>query len=275
MNYKQSFNIIFFLTILFGYTSEISGQKGWELGGWLGTSLYNGDLNTEINLRNPGLALGIISRYNFNSRICYKASLNYGRVGADDSKSSNNFERNRNLSFRSNIYDFSQVIEFNFLEYIHGSRFKYFTPYLSGGLNMFYFNPTAKLGDTTYKLRNLGTEGQANGKEYNLLSFGIILGVGVKWDINYHYSLNIELSTRSLFTDYLDDVSTIYPNKAVLAAQRGEVAVALSDRSLVEGLGEFNRQRGDTKNKDNYTFFGLSFLRYFGRIDCPEISKIR
>lgn len=250
-------------------------QKGYEVGGWLGLSSYHGDLNPDINIGFPGFSAGIVGRYNFNTRVCFKTSLNYGFVRASDADSDNNFNRNRNLSFQSHLIDIAPVFEFNFLEYVHGSRTKYFTPYLLGGLNLFYFNPTAELEGDRFSLRGLGTEGQPVGKEYSPVSGGLVLGVGFKWDINYDYSINIELSTRLLFTDYLDDVSTVFPDKATLLARRGETAVALSDRSLIEGLGAVNRQRGDSTNNDSYTFVGIGIVKYFGWIDCPEISRIK
>lgn len=263
------------LVLLLVSAVESGAQKGYETGGWIGTSVYHGDLNPDINFKSPGLAAGIIGRYNFNSRICFKTSLNYGFVKGNDADSKNNFNRNRNLNFQSHIIDLSPVLEFNFLEYVHGSRTKYFTPYLLGGVNLFYFNPTTELDGERYSLRKFGTEGQAVGKEYGPVHAGIILGLGFKWDINYDYSINIELSTRMLFTDYLDDVSTVYPDKSTLLARRNETSVALSDRSLVEGLGAANRQRGDSKSKDSFTFLGIGIVKYFGWIDCPEISRVK
>ena len=254
---------------------EASSQKGLELGGWLGTSFYFGDLNTTLKITKPGLAGGLLARYNFNNRISVKTSLNFGIIGADDANSQNNFELNRNLSFRSNIFDMSNVVEFNFFHYEHGHQTFNKTPYFFGGFNVFHFNPTAQLDGIRYNLREFGTEGQAPGDEYSQINFGLVLGGGFKFDLNRTISVNVDISTRFLFTDYLDDVSTIFPDKTALIAARGETAVALSDRSLVEGLGDAGRQRGDKKGNDKYTFFGISFVKYFGGITCPDISKIR
>lgn len=271
MKFSNLFLLLFFALSF----CHIHAQKGYEIGGWLGASVYHGDLNPAINFASPGFAGGLIGRYNFNSRVCFKTSLNYGFVKGDDQNSRNNFDRNRNLSFQSHLIDLSPVIEFNFMDYVHGSRTKYFTPYLLGGANLFYFNPTTELNGERYKLRDFGTEGQDGGKSYGAFHAGLILGVGFKWDINYDWSINIEWSTRMLFTDYLDDVSTVYPDKEALRARHGDIAVALSDRSLVEGLGDAGRQRGDSKTNDRYSFVGIGIVKYFGWIDCPEISKIK
>jgi len=253
----------------------ITAQKGYELGGWIGTSYYYGDLNTTLKITKPGIAGGLIARYNFNTRISVRTALSYGRVGADDADSRNNFERNRNLSFRSHLIDMTNVVEFNFFRYEHGHSTYNKTPYFFGGFNLFYYNPTAELNGVKYELRDLGTEDQTLGQEYSSISAGLVLGGGFKFDINRTVSVNVDISTRFLFTDYLDDVSTVFPDKVILLQTRGEIAVALSDRSLTDGLGEKGRQRGDTKGKDKYTFVGISFMKYFGGIECPEISKIR
>ena len=251
-----------------------SAQKGWEVGGWLGSSFYYGDLNNQVNLKSPGLAGGLIGKYNFNTRVALRGSLNFGRISADDANSSNNFDRNRNLNFRSNIYDLTGGIEFNFLEHIRGSKFETYTPFVFVGLSVFRFNPKTDLDGVTYSLQEFGTEGQDIGEEYFLISAGYTLGAGFKWDLSSDVTFAVEFTTRRVFTDYLDDVSTTYPDKARLEVIRGPEAVALSDRSLVDGIGIEGRQRGNSSDNDRYTFISLSLTKYFGRLECPKISRI-
>lgn len=259
------------LVITLMCTCNLYAQKGWELGGWLGTSFYFGDLNNRLSITQPGIAGGLNARYNYNTRISTKYSLNYGRVGASDADSPNTFEQSRNLSFKSNIYDFTAAMEFNFFNYVHGSTDEYATPYLLAGVNVFRWNPTAELNGQKYNLKDLGTEGQTVGNEYFGINGGLVVGGGYKWDISYDWSLNIEYSYRYLFTDYLDDVSGTYPNLTQLAQERGAAAAALSDRSTIE-LGQEGRQRGNSKDNDTYNFIGISLMKYFGRIECPKIS---
>lgn len=253
----------------------LSAQKGYELGGWIGTSFYHGDIHSSSLVQKPGPAIGIMARRNFDKRIAVKTQFSYARVGGEDAPSDNNFERNRNLSFRSHLLDWTNIIEFNFFSYEHGHSSENMTPYMFGGFNVFRYNPTAEWEGERYNLRGLGTEGQIPGQEYGLISGGWVLGGGFKFDLNRHWSINIDMSLRFLFTDYLDDVSTEFPDKEELRGSRGDVAVALSDRSLVDGLGNPGRQRGNAKNNDRYTFVGISALRYFGGIECPEVSKIK
>jgi hypothetical protein len=272
LNFQSRYIFLIFIIHLLAVSTY--GQKGWELGGWLGASHYFGDLNTDLRIDKPGLAGGLIARYNFDGRLSSRFSFNYGRVSADDANSENNFERNRNLSFHSHILDFTSALEFNFLQYEHGSRENNYTPYVFGGFSVFYFNPTARLDGQNVALRPLGTEGQAVGEEYGSINGGIAIGAGFKWDLTHELSMNIEISTRFLFTDYLDDVSTTYPDADILSARRGAVAASLSDRSLVPGIAAPGRQRGNSKDNDSYSFIGISLLRYFGSIPCPKISRI-
>lgn len=262
-------------------TFALDAQKGWEAGGWLGGSFYFGDLNTSFDLSKPGLAGGVIARYNFNDRVCFKLSGNIGSVRADDADSKNIFERARNLSFQSMIIDATAQFEFNFLPYIHGSRDQFYTPYIFGGFSVFHFNPKASLDGTLYELRPLGTEGQFKGEEYYSVQGGFAYGVGFKIDLSYEWSLNFELGARYLFTDYLDDVSTVYPDRSDLLKTRGEIAAALSDRSiLIPGvndsqIGEPGRQRGDSNFNDSYILLGVGLVYYFGDVRCPEYGRRR
>lgn len=257
----------------------LNAQNGWEAGVWLGTTNYFGDLNTSYDLSRPGLSGGIIARYNFNNRIAIKFSGSYGSVSADDAESSNTFERARNLSFESPIFDATAQFEFNFLPYIHGSKDYFFTPYLFAGFTGFYFNPKAELDGVLYELRELGTEGQFKGEEYYTIQGGFAYGGGIKLDLSYEWSINIEIGARYLYTDYLDDVSTTYPDREDLLRDRGEIAVALSDRSVeIDGLdgstiGEPETQRGNSNINDSYIMLGVGILYYFGDLKCPTPSN--
>jgi len=257
----------------------LSAQRGWEAGGWIGLSHYFGDLNTGYSLSSPGLAAGVIARYNFDERVCLKFSANYGQGSGDDAKSKNAYEKARNLSFRSPVMEGSAQVEFNFLPYIHGSRDNFYTPYLFGGFSVVNFNPQAELNGKWHDLRPLGTEGQFRGEEYYSTTGALCYGGGFKIDLSYEWSINLEIGARYLFSDYLDDVSTVYADKEDLENLRGDIAVALSDRSiLVPGvndgqIGQTGRQRRNSTTKDTYVFLGIGFLYYFGDLRCPPYSR--
>jgi len=253
---------------------NLFGQmRGWEAGGWLGASNYFGDLNTNWRLNRTQLAGGLTARYNINDRLGVRFGLNMGKVSASDADSKNIYEKRRNLNFHTFIAEGNFLFEFNFLPYVHGHRDYYFTPYMILGPSIYFFDPKTELNGKTYKLRNYGTEGQFRGEEYNTMQGAIVYGIGFKIDLSYRWSLNVELSGRKLFSDYLDDVSGTYAYPRDIKAQRGDIAVALADRSGEPKIGLAGRQRGNGKKNDTYVMSGVSLIYYFGSIRCPNLQR--
>ncbi len=257
-------------------------QKGFEVGGWLGTSLYTGDLNTSFQIE-PGYAGGLVGRYNFDERISLKGSLNYARIHADDSDSDNFFERARGLNFSSQLIDATAHIEFNFFPYIHGHKELFFTPYLAAGVSMTRFDPKTSFFDPdlmetiSVALQPLGTEGQLPGEEYSRFSPGFSIGGGFKFDLNKLWSINIEVATRRVLSDYIDDVSSVYANPDDIDGNRRIIlgsGVFPSDIADPTGNFEEGKQRGNSRDNDSYTFIGIGVMRYFGSLQCPKPSTI-
>ncbi len=269
---KFSLLLLFSLSV----TCLALAQRGPEIGGVVGLSNYFGDLNTNYSLKHLGPAAGIIYRYNFNNRLCVKFAGTVGRLEGRDSDSENSYQRSRNLSFRSIIVDASLQMEFNFFPYVHGSEQDFYTPYIFLGVGACYSNPKAELDGTLIALQPLGTEGQPIGGEYSLAQPALAYGIGFKTDLNPVWSLNIELSGRALFADYLDDVSTVYPNLLQLQNIRGSQAALLSDRSgevVAEPIGQPGRQRGNSKTNDAFAFVTVGLVYYLGELQCPSISR--
>jgi hypothetical protein len=259
---------------IFFFCQTVSGQmRGWELGGFVGGANYFGDLNTNFRINRIQPAGGIAARFNFNDRLAVRLGFHGGRIEAYDSDATNIFERRRNLSFRSPIADGTFQLEFNFMPYIHGHREFYYSPYMFAGPSFFLFNPRTQVDGTWYNLRDFGTEGQFRGEEYNSFQGAIAYGFGFKMDFSYRWSMNIELSARRVFTDYIDDVSGVYPDMRDLRSLRGDEAVRLSDRSEEPKLGEAGRQRGNGKKNDAYAFITVGAFYYFGNVRCPSISR--
>ncbi len=263
------------LIFLFSISLSSFAQKGWETGAGLGMTHYFGDLNTDNEINAIGIGGKVFARYNFNNRIAWALGLHYGQISGSDENSENNFENLRNLSFRSNVGDITSHFEFNFLPYNHGSRDKFYTPYLFGGFNVYTYNPQAELDGVWHDLRPLGTEGQFIGEEYNTIDMGLTYGGGIKVSLSFEWSIEVELSARYLFTDYLDDVSTSYPDYDDLEGLRGELSVMLADRSVEVAevpIGETGRQRGNSTDNDFYSFLTVNVVYYFGGITCPGVT---
>jgi hypothetical protein len=239
-----------------------------EIGFMLGASNYKGELSRHsMNTDFLHPAAGFFYRHNWDRRWSWKIELNYGRISGDDAEANTPFELDRNLSFYSDILEISPMIEFNFIPFETGRSDYPFTPYLFTGIALFHFNPKAKFQGDVYKLQPLGTEGQGvNGiKPYKRVQISLPIGGGLKISLG-QIGIGIELGARRTYTDYLDDVSTIYPDMNALLLNNGPVAVALSDRSFSRldtssiGIPVYQKQRGNSTDKDWYLFGGITIF---------------
>ncbi|MCB0430287.1 MAG: hypothetical protein H6585_14145 [Flavobacteriales bacterium] len=249
-------------------------KKSSELGIFLGGSYYLGDLNPGSHFRQTNLALGILYRRNFNPRFAFRFNGLYGGLKGDDALSSDESQKERNLSFKSAALEVSGIFEFNFFPYQIGDQNTFITPYIFAGLGALKFNPKAELNGDWYQLQPLGTEGQetitySDRKRYNLLQIAFPFGAGVKLNLTQRIGIAMEWGMRKTFTDYLDDVSTTYADPTILSAENGEVSATLADRSLTPEANT-GRQRGNSKNKDWYNFTGIMInFKLGGKETCP------
>lgn len=244
----------------------LSAQKTNEIGIFLGGSYYIGELNPTGHLNSlTRPAAGIVYRHNIGYRVSFAGSALFGSVQGIDARTSSYEQQQRNLSFRSRIYELAARTEFNFIEYKIGDDKHQFTPFLFLGISVFNFNPKASYGNQWVALQPLKTEGQ--GKGYMRTQIAIPFGAGFKMNLAKRIGLVIEWGMRKTFTDYLDDVSTTYANPADLAAN-GPASVALADRSLGATGDNTGRQRGNPRNKDWYCFTGLTLT--FQLSDKPK-----
>jgi len=239
-----------------------------EAGMMLGVSGYKGELSHSLfNTHFFHPAAGVFYRHNWNRHWSYRVGGNIGKISGDDAKSNDPYEVNRNLSFFSTIWEVYGKFEFNFFPYETGKDGFRFSPYLHFGLALFHFNPKATLNGEDYELQPLATEGQGmNGIEtYKRLKLSLPIGGGLKFSFG-QFGMSLEVSARRAYSDYVDDVSTVYPDLAELAAIHGPVAAALSDRSLLSpdpATAVYpGKQRGNPEDNDWYMFAGITvFVR--------------
>jgi len=245
--------IIFFLLF---FSNQVVSQKT-EIGFFLGSSYYLGDLNPQFHFLYAKPAAGIIYRYNYTQRITLQIDALYGTVAGSDCIRQTT--TNRNLSFKSSVIELSPNIEINFLPYSIGNRKTPFTTYLFAGIALFRFDPLAEYNGAFYHLQPLGTEGQRtsvyNKKPYSLISFSVPFGLGFKKNIGKSVSFGLEWGLRKTFTDYIDDVSTQYVDPSVLSSENRPIAAILADRSAV--TNNTGMQRGNSYTKDWYSFAGM------------------
>ena len=263
---KTFLSLIFSLNLLFVQAQRVHiGVAG-------GLANYNGDLLDKLYAKKiTNGFIGLTVHYELQDQILIRGAYNFARVNGSDIYSEKPYLVLRNLSFESAISEFSVVGEY----YLFNLYERRFSPYGFIGLGVFHFNPYS-YDSTGIKvfLKPLSTEGQgiySNKKEYSLWQPTIPIGAGVKFAITENLRIGIEIGLRKLFTDYLDDVSTSYPDFNDLLAARGQTAVDFAYRGdeIPGGDPVFptkETQRGGAEQKDIYYFTGLniSFRPSFG-----------
>lgn len=296
---------LFFILFIVGLYNSSQAQSftpSTEIGVMLGGSYYIGDLNDQhFALTQP--AIGLAYRQNLNRRFTVKGTVWAGEIRGNDKENNVDTAKiNRNLHFKSPIYELSGQIEFNFLEYETGNWRYPFSPFVFTGISFFQFNPQARALDTQNpfdrdglgtsnpwtELQPLGTEGQnilPEKEPYVLSQISIPLGVGLKISLGENVNMMLEYGIRKTFTDYLDDVSGTYVDPADLYLHN-PTAASLSDQSLnyqlyeatVNGAdisnwtGNTGRNRGNENAwSDWYVFSGLTLS--FKIVKTPKVCQ--
>jgi opacity protein-like surface antigen len=229
--------------------------------GFAGMSNYQGDLQDKrFTFDQAHLAGGLGVAYELTDQLFITAGFKVGKISGDDKKANKN--ATRNLSFSSPLTELQLGLEYDLISL----KEQDLTPYLFAGVAGFHFNPSTldSLGRRAY-LQPLGTEGQGfyNGrKKYNLSGVSLPFGAGLRMALNQQVRVGFEIGLRKTFTDYLDDVSTTYADKAQLLLNNGPRAVELAFRS-----GELKPAftypaagavRGNPASKDWYYFAGFT-----------------
>lgn len=254
------------LAAIVGHTQVWLGKT--EIGFTVGGMNYIGDLNNQHVYDKVSLALGGLVRYNFDERWSLRFDVDYGHIKGGDP----DYLTHRNLSFRSHILEGSLRAEFNFFPFSMRDDHFLWTPFIFCGVGFFTFNPTAYYSDPLtgesgwYDLQPLCTEGQGttlnpgNGP-YTLVQLSMPFGIGAKYHPNKSFTLSVEYGFRKTWTDYLDDVSTVYVDNDELKKIMGDLAAALADRTGEVEPGTVNKagmKRGDDSLNDWFAYFNVN-----------------
>jgi hypothetical protein len=232
------------------------------------------------------------------SKFSIRGNLAVGKVSGDDQLTSEYFRNNRNLNFESMIIEGALLFQVHLIKEKTGNRYNLRSPagrylgiknpigigiYAFTGIGGFSYNPVGQSQDgIKYKLKPLRTEGQGlpgGAETYSGISACVPIGFGFRKAFNGNGGIKLEASYRFTFTDYIDDVSTVYYNNDYLAANVSSVAAQMADPSLgaeytymyynPDGT-TFNQtfthtetgyQRGDASDNDGYMFITLSAYR--------------
>lgn len=267
---KRPIHLTLLLLCLTFIGTPLFAQRTHAVSAGIGTAYYYGELtdvfaSTQFK---PAFTLGYQSY--FTPLTSYRFSFSAGQVGATDFYANDPRRKIRNLQFKSIILEASAVmVQELFPDKNYGNEYlakPHFSPYVWGGASFFYFDPKGRLGDTWYALQPLGTEGQTlpggRGK-YSRLQMALPIGIGFSVRVSQNAGINFDLGYRLTLTDYLDDISTVYPDLDLLA-EVSPLAAELSERSE-EGVFQAGDIRGNPGSNDGYFVATFSFTYYLSR----------
>lgn len=297
-----TFLLIFCFSTSFVFSQGLARPNAWkkyktEVVLQIGASAFLGDLggrnrtgtdyspaDLELAMTRPAVSAGF--RHKFNKNVNWFSSFNYMLLAGDDKLTSETYRNNRNLNFKSNVFELSTRLEFGISSFKRTGVYsikkslskinKRKSLELMGfvGIGAFYFNPKGKnpITGEYEKLYNLHTEGQGlpgGPKQYKRIALCIPVGLNLHYIIDKFWSVGLEVCYRKTFTDYIDDVSTSYYDKTALQDAYGSTSVLMADPSKgdIAGASSPNAdgtgaQRGD-KNKDSYATVQITVGRFF------------
>lgn len=262
--------------------TDIGGKKG------LGKKMIG-----DLNMGNTRVNGSVYFMATYKEAVSLRLEGTWGSISAHDSilvneRATTNGRYERNLSFRSKISEVALIAEFHPLfMFINWSLREdqdppRLSPYLAAGVGWYSFNPQSKSSRGTWiDLQPLSTEGQGfaeypERKTYKLSQFNIPIGIGLRYELSSTFNLRAELLHRTLYTDYLDDVSTKYINNIVFSNYfsgqqlQDAIDMASNQRTNTGPNANIYRKsengiRGNPKNKDSYFTFNIKLGLTFGR----------
>ena len=282
--------IISGLVVVSNANAQFDDPKTLEVGPHVGLSYYMGDLNPALPFAMADLEYGGLVRFNYNNRWTFRCDYAYATVKADDEKIK--WRQERGLNFMSKIHDLSFVAEFNFWEYYTGNPKRNVSPYIFGGVSVFYYTVFAEVGGTLVDLSDHRTESLPTAPTWYDKAFGktspigisIPFGMGVKFALSRRMAGTVEWRMQKTFTDYLDDVATVYPDddKHAFAKVDGKLYDLTDPTATPTGIplnasgnpienphGNYTagQQRG---NSAFYDWFGMARVSLTWKFNLPD-----
>lgn len=218
-------------------------------------------LDADILTTSP--ALGVFLRYAANDKIRVSGEVNFVHIRQEDSYAEDPARRARNLNFRNRMFEFGFRTDFSVLHVADRRGNRDFTRPGRLSFDVFVFtgvygvihNPQAQVTydpnneweDRFYDLRPLRTEGQV--EEYASLIAAIPLGFGIEFGMGDGWTFGFEASWRSTFTDYLDDLSSMYADPSMLTP----LAEAISSQTSEEVISAINDSSSGTVGNHQYS----------------------
>ena len=249
MEMKRGLHILLtaFCLVLLGQAGHrvyAQAPKTIEVGPHFGATAYVGELNVWRNLtkwdwknfNQFDYDWGVVARFNYNTRWSFRLDYTHGRFRAADSITA--WRPEADLQFRSTVNDLALLVEFNFLDYYTGHIKSTISPYIFGGISGFMFETEPQNVEQNPK--------------YSKIALSVPFGLGLKLSLSKHLATTVEWRMHYTLTDYLDDVSGVYP---------------AGDENFPEGY-----QRGNSQTND---WFGMLNLSLTWKFVIPNSSACK
>jgi hypothetical protein len=301
INLKRLFSIL----IIFSISYSVIGQNFIKPNEWkkykkevffsIGASSFLGDLGgrdqigkdfspADMDLAMTRTALSGGFRYKIQKWFNVTGTLSYLRLKGDDAETFEPVRNNRNLNFRSDVFETLLRTEFGYSS-VRSTRRYSLKKSLSAmvhkrtwelfgytGVGFIYFNPKGKAPDGKFvKLYNLHTEGQGlsgGPTQYKRITAVIPFGVYYKIVWDKKWSLSFDACWRKTFSDYIDDVGGRYYDPIALQNAYGPLSAQMADPSKGDVAGATKpdgaglaAQRGDIEKDSYFTFqVGVGYI---------------
>lgn len=270
--------LLLFLLIITPF--QLLSQYNWDFGGGLGSANYLGEIGgydkaargfiADMKLTQSRWGGNVFARRRIIEGLYVSAGVYYGRIQCADSLSVYGERRGRNLSFRNDLMELSARVEYPFFTTFDvGSTGRYildFRSYIFAGFGGFYNNPKAKSVTTGQwvALQPLNTEGPDN--KYSKIQMTFPMGVGFYYTYKKTHRIGWELGWRWTLTDYIDDISTVTPDRDQVSEEAWEYTYRSDELSQrnddVPDTVYYSTPgaiRGNPKKKDSYVFTNITY----------------
>jgi Domain of unknown function (DUF6089) len=193
--------LVFFFSFML--ISNLTLAQNFEIGLILGVTGYNGDVDIEAknvsSTLQPGI--GIVGKYRLSNHLLLRGQLLSSKLSGSEKNHSVTWRQLRGFEFHTQLTELTGMLEW---ELIQKNRTSFF---VFGGAGATFFKPTTDYNEPNpYIVTDINTDAKAN---FSKITAVIPVGLGVKYELKNNFYLSFEAGVRTVFTDYLDGISTI------------------------------------------------------------------